>query len=436
MSTYTPIASQTLASASASVTFNNIPQGYTDLVLNLWAKAPSANLGVAMQFNSDTSASYSYTQFGGNGSVAFSNRESNITYARFGNNTQTDGTPTQANIQNYSNSTTYKSILSRSGSPVGGGTVGFINLWRNTSPITSLTIFPEGGGNWGAGSTFNLYGIAAGSAKAQGGEVTTDGTYFYHTFKSTGIFTPSQALTADVLVIAGGGGGAGDVGGGGGAGGILYKANSSLIAQNYAITIGAGGFGGNQSGTDPGTSGTDSFFDVLKGFGGGAGGVYDAGGTTGGSGGGGGGGGPESGGASNQTSNNGGTGYGNAGGACVGAPATAVAGGGGGGAGSAGTNGDANGGNGGAGLNTWSSWATATNTGVSGFYAGGGGAGGWNGSTGSGGSGGGGNGGARGDGQPASSGVVNTGGGGGGDGGGGGRGGAGGSGLVIVRYAI
>ena len=33
MSTYEPIASQTLGSAAATVTFSSIPQGYTDLVL-------------------------------------------------------------------------------------------------------------------------------------------------------------------------------------------------------------------------------------------------------------------------------------------------------------------------------------------------------------------------------------------------------------------
>lgn len=436
MSTYTPIASQTLSSSTLQVFFTNIPQNYTDLII-VADYSLSSELLLA-RFNADTGSNYSNTTLFGSGSATSSARNTSQSYARLGpqNVNQSGRGGTIIHLNNYSNTTTYKNFLVRSNVPSQEVAL-TIGLWRNTNAITSIEL-TSSNASWlfPSGSTFNLYGIVAGNTKAQGGEVTTDGTYYYHTFKSSNYFTVNEAITADILVIAGGGGGAGDVGGGAGAGGILYKAGTSLTAQDYSIIIGGGGFGGNQSGTDPGTSGSDSYFDVLKAFGGGAGGKYDADGATGGSGGGGGGGGPQNGGASNQTSNNGGTGYGNAGGACVGADATAVAGGGGGGAGAVGGNGNSNGGNGGAGLNTWSSWATATNTGVSGYYAGGGGAGGWNGSTGSGGAGGGGNGGARGDSQPATAGTANTGGGGGGDGGGGGLGGAGGSGLVIVRYAV
>jgi len=160
-STYNAIATNTLGTATASITFSSIAGTYTDLVLVCWTKAPSANVGLSMQFNGDTSSNYSYTQISGNGSSAASNRGSNQTYARFGNNIQTNGTYTKADIQNYSNSTTFKTLLSRSGSAADGGVVAFVNMWRNTSAITSLTIFPEGGGNFGSDSIFTLYGIKA-----------------------------------------------------------------------------------------------------------------------------------------------------------------------------------------------------------------------------------------------------------------------------------
>jgi hypothetical protein len=159
--TYENIATTTLGSVQETVTFSSISGTYTDLVLVCWTKSPTADVGLSMRFNSDSGSNYSYTQIAGNGSAAASNRESNKTYARFGNNIQTNGTYTKADIQNYSNSTTFKTILSRSGDSRSGGTVAFVNLWRSTSPITSLTVFPEGGGSFGSGSTFTLYGIKA-----------------------------------------------------------------------------------------------------------------------------------------------------------------------------------------------------------------------------------------------------------------------------------
>jgi hypothetical protein len=77
-------------------------------------------------------------------------------------------------------------------------------------------------------STFYLYGVAAlGTTPAivpyaTGGDtIMTDGTYWYHTFVSSGTFTPAKAISCDYLVVAGGGGGGkGANSGGGGAGGL------------------------------------------------------------------------------------------------------------------------------------------------------------------------------------------------------------------------
>jgi hypothetical protein len=44
--------------------------------------------------------------------------------------------------------------------------------------------------------------LSLNTAKATGGDsVTTDGTYWYHTFLSSGTFTPTEALTADYLSL-------------------------------------------------------------------------------------------------------------------------------------------------------------------------------------------------------------------------------------------
>jgi hypothetical protein len=99
---------------------------------------------------------------------------------------------------------------------------------------------------------------------ATGGTVTSDATYWYHTFTSSGTFTPTKALTADYLVVAGGGGGGGRRGAGGGAGGLLNFASQS-VSTAQTITIGAGGTGGTggATGYPQPTKGIDSQLGSL-----------------------------------------------------------------------------------------------------------------------------------------------------------------------------
>jgi hypothetical protein len=66
-----------------------------------------------------------------------------------------------------------------------------LGLWRSTAAITSITLYWRS--NIAVGSTFSLYGIAAeGAAYASGGYVTSDSQYYYHTFTSSGTFTPTS----------------------------------------------------------------------------------------------------------------------------------------------------------------------------------------------------------------------------------------------------
>ena len=60
---------------------------------------------------------------------------------------------------NYSNATTYKTVIARHDS-WDSYTVGNVGLWRNTAAITSLTISTQTF-NMGVGSVFTLYGIKA-----------------------------------------------------------------------------------------------------------------------------------------------------------------------------------------------------------------------------------------------------------------------------------
>lgn len=432
-SSYTPIATHTIASAVSTYTFSSISGSYTDLVLVVNAKSTSGGVDVSMRFNGDTASNYSKTNLYGDAGGATSTRQSNQTQGNInlaGYITTSFGPYQIVNIMNYANTTTYKTYLSRAGN-VSVGVDAIVGTWRKTpEAITSITLFVSGD-TFAVGSTFSLYGIAntAAGAKATGGFITSDSSYFYHSFYATGTFTPTQSLSCDYLVVAGGGGG-GHNGGGGGAGGFKTSIGGSplsVTATGYTITVGAGGAGGTTAGTSlsAGQVGSNSVFSSITSTGGGGGGTgYGYNPTSGGSGGG------------AQTQQTGGaaspSGQGNAGGNGGTTGGLPYAAGGGGGAGAVGANGNdatSTGGNGGVGLtSTLNAQSLAT------YYAGGGGGAGYAVTTvGTGGTGGGGNAGT-GSVNPQA-GTANTGGGGGGDKGATYAGGAGGSGVVIIRYA-
>jgi len=159
--TYTPIATTTLGSAQASYTFSSIPSTYTDLVLVCnWKNSAGSGYWGQLQFNGDTGSNYSTTVLQGNGSIASSYRYSNDSVGvRIGGLTTANNNPSIVNIQNYSNSTTYKTQISRY-SDSSSAVQAFATLWRNTAAITSIKIQIENGtANIVAGSTFTLYGI-------------------------------------------------------------------------------------------------------------------------------------------------------------------------------------------------------------------------------------------------------------------------------------
>ena len=260
-----------------------------------------------------------------------------------------------------------------------------------------------------------------------GGNISYYGPYTIHTFTGSATFTPSFTGPVEVLVVAGGGGGGYDGAGGGGAGGLLYVSSYGVtVGTGVTVTVGAGGPGASNVGTQA-SNGGNSVFGGLNAIGGGGGGSKLANGANGGSGGGGG---HNAAGVNSQLGGTGIIGQGFNGG-----NNNAFAGGGGGGAAQSGSNPPSSTpGNGGNGL-------PFSISGFSNYYAGGGGGGGYASAvTSSGGLGGGGNGGGNLSGGAASAagknGVNYTGGGGGANGNLGDSAviGTGGSGIVIVRY--
>ena len=158
-STYEAIATLTTSGGESSVTFSSIPSTYTDLVIvgSINATTPYE---IFMRFNSDTGTNYSVTGLEGNGTAAFSFRETNSIRANTGFSNSTNPNPVLINLQNYSNSTTYKTYVSRS-SAAPASAIAYTGLWRNTAAINAITFVLTVAKTFNAGTTISLYGIEA-----------------------------------------------------------------------------------------------------------------------------------------------------------------------------------------------------------------------------------------------------------------------------------
>lgn len=163
--TYEPISSTTLASASAEVNFTGIPQTFTDLVLigNVANSGSGSTAGVIrLQVGNgsiDTGSNYSTTFLFGEGSGAASSVR--VTNQTFGYNGECLGTLANASpltiyFNNYSNTVTNKTFLTRHGST--SRVEANVTLWRSTSAINQIKVHIAAN-TFIAGSTFTLYGI-------------------------------------------------------------------------------------------------------------------------------------------------------------------------------------------------------------------------------------------------------------------------------------
>lgn len=158
--TYEPIATNTLGSNTASVTFSSIPQTYTDLVLIVNFGKSTSNPSVYIQFNSDTATNYSLTTLQGTGTAAASARSSNDggMYVNFRDPGTTVTSNVIGSIMDYSNTTTYKTALFRFNEST-TGTATTVGLWRSTSAINTVKVAFDNAALYLSGSTFTLYGI-------------------------------------------------------------------------------------------------------------------------------------------------------------------------------------------------------------------------------------------------------------------------------------
>jgi hypothetical protein len=168
------IASNTLGSSAASVTFSSIPGTYTDLVIRATMKHDSTGTGTYagwLKFNGTAATSYSVTRLNSlsDSSAPYSDRSSNANEIQSININSSN-----AIYSNVFNSAEFyiPSYTVSQNKPVSLYSVAEMNnttgydlsstaagLWRNTATIDSIGIFPVAGTNFVAGSSFFLYGI-------------------------------------------------------------------------------------------------------------------------------------------------------------------------------------------------------------------------------------------------------------------------------------
>jgi hypothetical protein len=162
LGTFESIATAVITSAQTTITFSNIPQGYSHLQI----RSVIFGTGLYGQFllgNSslDTGANYSHHVFSGEGTTFNSYNSSSATQTRFFGSWSDPGSALAPQMQiidilDYSSTTKYKTIRSFFGSDGNGaGEVGlYSGSWQSTNPVTTLQLRA---GN----STFDAYSIAA-----------------------------------------------------------------------------------------------------------------------------------------------------------------------------------------------------------------------------------------------------------------------------------
>jgi len=166
---YESIATTTVgAGGTSTITFSSIPNTYKHLQIRYSGHlVGNANdyASLWMQFNSDTTANYSYHRLYGNGSSASADAATSQTRAL---TTWIPDNLTQSlsygasviDIFDYTNTNKYKTIRGFNGVDLNGtGTSAlYSSSWRNTAAVTSITLSPAQD-SWAQYTQFALYGV-------------------------------------------------------------------------------------------------------------------------------------------------------------------------------------------------------------------------------------------------------------------------------------
>lgn len=167
-----PIFTQTVgAGGAATVVFNNIPQTFTDLKLEISGRTQEATLNSSASFYFGLDSLHSNTRLYGyynGGSATGSDRGSGASSITLGNVNGASATASAFSsasiyVPNYTGSNFKSAIIDN---VMESNTQNIVfqaiisGLWRSSSAVTLFGISCNNG--WAAGSTFTLYGITKG----------------------------------------------------------------------------------------------------------------------------------------------------------------------------------------------------------------------------------------------------------------------------------
>ena len=169
---YESIATQTITSTTASITFSSIPSTFKHLQIRHITRDTSTSRinNVAGYFNSDsTFTNYRWHYLDGNGSIVDSGavQVSSVPISfglgAGGSNASNIFAANVIDILDYTNTNKNTTIRLLAGMDNNGAADPAIRLgsgvWMNTSAVTAITLYPQATGSFATNSTFALYGI-------------------------------------------------------------------------------------------------------------------------------------------------------------------------------------------------------------------------------------------------------------------------------------
>jgi hypothetical protein len=155
--TYTPLATVTLGTAAASVTFSSIPATYRDLIF-VFNGTTTIDDGVGLRFNGDTGSNYSNVRMFGNSSGAGSDTSTTTRIPTTAGNSSLR-TAFISQVMDYSATDKHKTVLTRN-NITDNNVAAIAGRWANTAAITSVTVLSPGS-TITSGSTISLYAIVS-----------------------------------------------------------------------------------------------------------------------------------------------------------------------------------------------------------------------------------------------------------------------------------